>query len=55
MQAAHRLLLGGEHNASAVGYERASQFRREYLRQFGAPPARDVRQLRRRIEEAMVK
>lgn len=31
--------------AFAVGYESASQFSREYRRQFGAPPTRDVAQL----------
>lgn len=35
--------------AFAVGYESASQFSREYLRQFGAPPVRDVRQIRQAI------
>jgi AraC-like DNA-binding protein len=30
----------------AVGYESASQFSREYARQFGAPPARDAVRLR---------
>jgi AraC-like DNA-binding protein len=58
LQEARRLLLAGEHNASAVafavGYESASQFSREYLRQFGAPPARDVRQMRRAIAIATV-
>lgn len=53
LQEARRLLLEGEHNASAVafavGYESASQFSREYLRQFGAPPARDIRQMRRQV------
>lgn len=57
LQEARRLLLSGEHSASgvafAVGYESASQFSREYLRQFGAPPARDVRQMRRQIEVAL--
>lgn len=56
LQEARRLLLAGEHSASgvayAVGYESASQFSREYLRQFGAPPARDVRAMRRQIEAA---
>lgn len=33
--------------ASAVGYESLSQFSREYARQFGAPPASDVRHLRK--------
>lgn len=32
--------------AHAVGYESASQFSREYRRQFGAPPVRDVARLR---------
>ena len=53
LQEARQLLLSGEQSASAVafavGYESASQFSREYLRQFGAPPARDVRQIRRAI------
>lgn len=53
LQEARQLLLAGDHSASevafAVGYESASQFSREYLRQFGAPPVRDVRQLREAI------
>ncbi|RCK31450.1 AraC family transcriptional regulator [Thalassospira xiamenensis] len=53
LQEARQLLLDGKHRASdvafAVGYESASQFSREYLRQFGASPARDVRQLRQAI------
>jgi AraC-like DNA-binding protein len=53
LQEARQLLLSGEHSASdvafAVGYESASQFSREYLRQFGAPPARDTRQIRQAI------
>jgi AraC-like DNA-binding protein len=32
--------------AYAVGYESPSQFSREYRRQFGAPPSRDIAQLR---------
>lgn len=32
--------------AFAVGYESLSQFTREYARMFGAPPARDIRNLR---------
>ncbi|MDQ7991246.1 MAG: AraC family transcriptional regulator [Propionicimonas sp.] len=32
--------------AYAVGYESASQFSREYRRQFGAPPSRDAAELR---------
>jgi transcriptional regulator GlxA family with amidase domain len=31
--------------AFAVGYESASQFSREYARQFGSPPARDAARL----------
>ncbi|MDF5890247.1 AraC family transcriptional regulator [Pseudomonas syringae pv. syringae] len=53
LQEARQLLLAGEHRASdvafAVGYESASQFSREYQRQFGAPPARDVRAIRQAI------
>ncbi|MEG8048987.1 AraC family transcriptional regulator [Sphingomonas aurantiaca] len=53
LQAARQLLLAGDHSASgvafSVGYESASQFSREYLRQFGVPPARDVRLLRQSI------
>jgi AraC-like DNA-binding protein len=50
LQAARRMLLAeGVDAATAghrVGYESASQFSREYSRQFGAPPARDLRRLR---------
>lgn len=53
LQEAHQLLLAGKHRASevafVVGYESASQFSREYLRQFGSPPARNIRQIRRAI------
>lgn len=53
LQEARQLLLAGEHRASdvafAVGYESASQFSREYSRQFGVSPARDVREIRRAI------
>jgi AraC-like DNA-binding protein len=51
LQEARQLLLAGEHRASdvafAVGYESASS--REYLRQFGASPARDAREIRQAI------
>lgn len=51
---AGQLLLAGELGASdvafAVGYESASQFNRECLRQFGAPPGRDVRRIREAID-----
>ena len=47
--AARRLLLSSTSNvetaATAVGYESASQFSREYARMFGRPPRRDVRAL----------
>ncbi|WP_372071542.1 AraC family transcriptional regulator [Tistrella mobilis] len=53
LQEARTLLLAGNHNAAdvafAVGYESASQFSREYLRQFGAPPVRDLQRLRQSI------
>jgi len=53
LQEARLLLLAGDRNVSdvayAVGYESASQFSREYVRQFGAPPTRDVRQLKEAI------
>lgn len=53
LQEARQLLLAGEQRASdvafAVGYESASQFSREYLRQFGASPARDAREIRQAI------
>lgn len=56
LQEARQLLLAGEHSATdvafAVGYESASQFSREYLRQFGAPPARDIRQIRQTISNS---
>lgn len=46
LQEARRLMLGEGLDASAaafrVGYESPSQFSREYSRQFGAPPRRDV-------------
>lgn len=35
------------HVAFSVGYESATQFSREYAREFGAPPARDAARLRR--------
>ncbi len=48
---ARRLMLSEHLDASTaafqVGYESSSQFSREYSRQFGAPPRRDVEGLRR--------
>jgi AraC-like DNA-binding protein len=47
---ARRLMLADRLDASSaafrVGYESASQFSREYSRQFGAPPMRDIAALR---------
>ncbi|MDG2523816.1 AraC family transcriptional regulator [Stenotrophomonas sp. HITSZ_GD] len=48
-EARSRLLMEGSDAASvgfSVGYNSPSQFSREYARQFGLPPARDVAQLR---------
>lgn len=49
LQEARRLLVASRSVAGAgfaVGYESASQFSREYARQFGAPPTRDAQRLR---------
>lgn len=50
LQEARRLMLAEGMEASAasyrVGYESPSQFSREYSRQFGAPPSRDMARLR---------
>jgi AraC-like DNA-binding protein len=49
-EARHILLAGGADAAGAayrVGYQSVSQFSREYARMFGAPPIRDVAELRR--------
>lgn len=47
---ARRLMLTEQFDAATaameVGYESPSQFSREYSRQFGAPPLRDINQLR---------
>jgi AraC-like DNA-binding protein len=47
---ARRLMLADDANATSaayqVGYESPSQFSREYARMFGAPPRRDVTELR---------
>jgi len=52
LQEARRLMLNQNMDAgqaaSVVGYESSSQFSREYNRQFGAPPHRDVRRMRSR-------
>ncbi len=50
LQEARRLMLMDRLDASSagykVGYESPSQFSRDYSRQFGAPPLRDINQLR---------
>lgn len=47
---ARTLLMAGEGNATSVafgvGYESPNQFSREYARQFGLPPSKDVVRLR---------
>jgi AraC-like DNA-binding protein len=47
---ARRLMLAEKHDATSaafqVGYESPSQFSREYSRMFGAPPLRDITNLR---------
>jgi AraC-like DNA-binding protein len=49
---ARRILLSEEVDAATaairVGYESVTQFNREYKRAFGAPPRRDIAQLRHR-------
>ncbi|KMS51148.1 AraC family transcriptional regulator [Novosphingobium barchaimii LL02] len=56
LQAARRL-LATSHDAArtafAVGYESASQFSREYARQFGAPPSRDAARMSGVPDEAL--
>ena len=53
LQEARRRLLSGDTDAARVGfdvgYESASQFSREYRRQFGAPPGRDTARVRRAL------
>lgn len=54
LQGARRLMLIDMLDAGAaghrVGYESASQFSREYVRQFGLAPARDVAQARLQLQ-----
>ncbi|MFV0662799.1 AraC family transcriptional regulator [Denitromonas sp.] len=53
---AKRLMLNEDLDAASaafqVGYESPSQFSREYSRLFGAPPKRDIAQLRREAVDA---
>lgn len=53
LQEARRLMLTEHLDASSaafeVGYESPSQFSREYNRQFGAPPLRDIANLRQMV------
>lgn len=53
LQEARRLMLAEHLDAATaafqVGYESPSQFSREYSRLFGAPPLRDITQLRRKM------
>ncbi len=54
LQEARRLMLGEEMDAASagfrVGYEDPSYFSRDYKKQFGAPPQRDIAQLRGNLE-----
>lgn len=53
LQEARRLMLTDDLDAASagyrVGYESASQFSREYRRHFGAPPVRDIQQLKEAV------
>ncbi len=53
LREARRLMLSDRLDASTagfrVGYESASQFSRDYSRQFGAPPVRDIKSLREMV------
>ncbi|EKE73738.1 AraC family transcriptional regulator [Gallaecimonas xiamenensis] len=53
LQEARQLMLNDELDVSSagfrVGYESASQFSREYARLFGAPPLRDIKELREQV------
>ncbi len=55
---ARRMMLGEEVDAASaafrVGYRDASQFSREYKRQFGEPPIRDVDRLRQTDRQGQV-
>jgi transcriptional regulator GlxA family with amidase domain len=51
---AQRLMLAGNKNAEtvafAVGYKSSPQFNREYKRQFGEPPHKDIKRLRESVD-----
>jgi len=57
LQEVRRLMLGEELDAASaafrVGYQDASHFSREYKSLFGAPPMRDVQQLREAVLEGV--
>ena len=52
---ARSLLIAGKGNATSVafdvGYESPNQFSREYARQFGLPPSKDVSRLRQSYQQ----
>lgn len=54
LQEARRLMLGEDFDAASagfrVGYDDPSYFSRDYKKLFGAPPQRDIAQLRRNLE-----
>ena len=56
LQEARHLMLGEDLDAASagyrVGYSDASHFTREYKRLFGAPPVRDLEQLREAAVES---
>jgi AraC-like DNA-binding protein len=57
LQEARRLMLGEDLDAASagfrVGYEDPSYFSRDYKKQFGAPPQRDISRLRNTLEAAV--
>src|SRR5215208_4082715 len=54
LQEARRLMLNEDLDAASagfrVGYEDPSYFSRDYKKQFGAPPQRDISMLRKSVE-----
>jgi AraC-like DNA-binding protein len=55
LQEARRLMLGEDMDAASagfrVGYEDPSYFSRDYKKQFGAPPQRDISKLREQLNQ----